>query len=384
MASDLLIPLIIRVVGSNSNLLTFLMHLFEMIGPFRDLLDGGSGPIFGYQSARRSGLAATIAAMLRPRAFPGEAKLNIRFWEKDGYSCVDLRRSDGWDHSSGSTPPLRYGEVRHLQRGSDGKLHMNIMVIDVGGHHVKILVTGQEDRREFESGPEMTAREMVDGVKKLAEGREFDVVSLGYPGPTLRGRPLAEPKNLGTGWVGFDYEGAFGCPVKLINDAAMQAVGELPGRADALPGTWHGARLGDDRRGHRRTDGTGPFVLIGKRHTSTTSGERGLQHLGKKRWRHRVTKVVEDLRNALEPTDVVIGGGNAKKLKDIAPMGARIVDNANAFSRADSSSGRVTSSIQTSSLPTHGAGRTSVERSQPRPARVDPEKSEPSRNPSGD
>jgi polyphosphate glucokinase len=106
---------------------------------------------------------------------------------------------------------------------------MKILVVDVGGNHVKILATGQETERKLDSGPELTAQAMVDGVKKLSEEWEFDAVSLGYPGPIIRGRPLAEPKNLGTGWVGFDFEGAFGCPVKLINDAAMQAVGSYQG-----------------------------------------------------------------------------------------------------------------------------------------------------------
>jgi polyphosphate glucokinase len=106
---------------------------------------------------------------------------------------------------------------------------MKILVVDVGGNHVKILVTGQETRRKFDSGQALTAHAMIDSVKNLADEWEFDAVSLGYPGPTFRGRPLTEPKNLGTGWVGFDYEEAFGCPVKLINDAAMRAVGSYRG-----------------------------------------------------------------------------------------------------------------------------------------------------------
>ena len=124
---------------------------------------------------------------------------------------------------------------------------MNVLVIDVGGNHVKILVTGQTVRRRFESGPAMTVEKMVEGVRESAEGWSFDVVSLGYPGPVLRGRPVSEPKNLAPGWVGFDFEKAFGCPVKLINDAAMQALGSYQGRANAVPWPGHGARLGDDR-----------------------------------------------------------------------------------------------------------------------------------------
>ena len=227
---------------------------------------------------------------------------------------------------------------------------MNILVVDVGGNHVKILVTGQEVKREFESGPGLTAGEMVDGVKKLADGWEFEAVSLGYPGPTLRGRPLAEPRNLGTGWVGFDYEGAFGRPVKLINDAAMQAVGSYRGGRMLFLGL--GTGLGSAMIVEGIVE---PLELAHLPYRKATYedyvGQRGLERLGKKRWRHRVAKVVEDLREALEPTDIVIGGGNAKNLKE-APPGSRIGDNENAFS-----GGFIlwtgNDSIQISSLPTH-------------------------------
>ena len=102
---------------------------------------------------------------------------------------------------------------------------MNILVIDVGGTHVKILATGQNEKREFESGPSMTAQEMASGVRKLAGDWSYDVVSIGYPGPVLRDHPVAEPRNLGKGWVGFDFRKAFGRPVRLVNDAEMQALG---------------------------------------------------------------------------------------------------------------------------------------------------------------
>ena len=116
-----------------------------------------------------------------------------------------------------------------MEHSDDQMAGKSILVIDVGGSHVKILATGRQESRRFESGPDMTARAMVDGVKALAEGWEFDAVSIGYPGPTLHGHPLAEPQNLGIGWVGFDFEEAFGRPVKLLNDAAMQAVGSYQG-----------------------------------------------------------------------------------------------------------------------------------------------------------
>jgi polyphosphate glucokinase len=245
---------------------------------------------------------------------------------------------------------------------------MKILVVDVGGNHVKILATGQETHRKFDSGPGLTARAMVDGVKKLADGWEFDAVSVGYPGPTLRGRPLAEPRNLGAGWVGFDYEGAFGCPVKLINDAAMQAVGSYQGGRMLFLGL--GTGLGSAMIVEGIVE---PMELAHLSYRKATYehyvGERGLKHLGKKRWRNRVTKVVEDLRKAFEPTDVVIGGGNAKKLKS-APQGARIGTNANAFS-----GGFIlwtgNEFIQLASLPTHGAGR--APEAVPDSAGVDPE-----------
>src|SRR6516164_1350847 len=106
---------------------------------------------------------------------------------------------------------------------------MNVLVVDVGGTHVKILAIGQTEPREFLSGPSLTAEQMVASVKDLAGDWKYDVVSVGYPGPVLHGRPVAEPHHLGPGWVGFDFQAAFGCPVKLINDAAMQALGSYHG-----------------------------------------------------------------------------------------------------------------------------------------------------------
>jgi polyphosphate glucokinase len=233
---------------------------------------------------------------------------------------------------------------------------MKILVVDVGGTHVKILATGQETRRKFESGPDLTAQEMVDVVKKLAEGWEFDVVSVGYPGPTLRGRPLAEPKNLGAGWVGFDFEKAFGRPVKLMNDAALQAVGSYQGGRLLFLGL--GTGLGSAMIVEGIVE---PMELAHLPYRKATYehyvGDRGMERLGKKRWKRQVSKVVEGLAKALEPTDIVIGGGNVKKLDEL-PSGARPGDNANAFT-----GGFIlwtgSDSIPTSALPTLRAGHPS-------------------------
>jgi len=134
---------------------------------------------------------------------------------------------------------------------------MNVLVVDVGGSNVKILATGQDEPRKFSSGPKMSAAEMVSGVKELAEGWEYDVMSIGYPGSALRDRVVSEPHNLAKGWVGFDFQSAFGCPVKLINDAAMQALGSYKGGKLLFLGL--GFRNGG--RWHRRADGAGPPAL---------------------------------------------------------------------------------------------------------------------------
>jgi polyphosphate glucokinase len=206
---------------------------------------------------------------------------------------------------------------------------MNVLVVDVGGTHVKILATGQEARREFPSGLILTAEQMVRGVKELARDWKHDVVSIGYPGPVLHGRPVAEPHNLAPGWVGFDYAVAFGCPVKVINDAAMQALGSYQGGKMLFLG------LGTGLGSTMVLDGIVEPMELGhlpyKKSTyEDYVGIRGLDRLGKKKWRQYVADVVAALIAALQPDDVVLGGGNVKKLKELPP-GCRAGDNANAF-----------------------------------------------------
>jgi polyphosphate glucokinase len=207
---------------------------------------------------------------------------------------------------------------------------MRVLVVDVGGTHVKILATGRKAHREVESGPTMTAQQMVTDVKQLAVGWTYEAVSIGYPGPVIHNRPLHEPRNLGGGWVGFDFRRAFGHPVKLINDAAMQALGSYKGGHMLFLG------LGTGLGSAMVVDGiVEPMELAHLPYRKGRTyedylGLRGLRRLGKKRWRHHVTLAVEQLKAALEPDDVVIGGGNVKKLDELPP-GCRLGDNANAF-----------------------------------------------------
>jgi polyphosphate glucokinase len=206
---------------------------------------------------------------------------------------------------------------------------MNVLVVDVGGTNVKILVTGQETPRKFPSGPTLTPQDMVAGVLKAAEDWNFEAVSIGYPGPILRGRPVAEPANLGRGWVGFDFEGAFGSPVKLANDAAMQALGSYEGGKMLFLG------LGTGLGSALITNGlVEPMELAHlpyrKRTFEDYVGQRGLKRLGKKKWQRHVADVVERLTGALQPDYVVLGGGNVRKLEELPP-GTRAGENANAF-----------------------------------------------------
>ncbi|HEY2414936.1 MAG TPA: ROK family protein [Pirellulaceae bacterium] len=206
---------------------------------------------------------------------------------------------------------------------------MNILVVDVGGTHVKVLATGQTEPRRFDSGPKFTPERMVLGVKELANDWSYEAVTIGYPGLVLRGRPIADPHNLGAGWVGFDYETAFGCPVRIINDAAMQALGSYRGGKMLFLG------LGTGLGSTLIVDGIVQPMELGhlpyrKATYEDYVGIRGLDRRGKKKWRKSVADVVARLVAALEPDDVVLGGGNVKKLKELPP-GCRVGDNANAF-----------------------------------------------------
>ncbi len=205
-----------------------------------------------------------------------------------------------------------------------------ILAIDVGGTHVKVLATGRRKPLEIPSGPKMTAKQMVRDVRKATVGWRYSVVSIGYPGPVLHGKPVSEPPNLGGGWVGFDFEKGFGHPVRLINDAAMQALGSYKGGRMLFLG------LGTGLGSALIVDGVlEPMELAhlpfkkGKTYEGLV-GNAALQRFGKKKWRRYVTDVVTQLQAALEADDVVVGGGNAKLLRSL-PKGVRLGSNSNAF-----------------------------------------------------
>ena len=195
---------------------------------------------------------------------------------------------------------------------------MRVLAIDVGGTHVKILATGEREPREFPSGPTLTARAMVTRVKRLAGDWKYDVVAVGYPGPVLRDRPVAEPHNLGRGWVGFDFRAAFKRPVRLMNDAAMQALGSYEGGKMLFLGlgTGLGSALIVDSIVEPMELGHLPYR---KATYEDYVGRRALEKMGKKKWRRNVRDVVERLTAALEPDDVVLGGGNVRNLKELPP-----------------------------------------------------------------
>ena len=208
--------------------------------------------------------------------------------------------------------------------------HKNILVVDVGGTNVKVRATGQKDTVKIPSGPQMTAGKMVKEVLKVSKDWKYDAVSIGYPGPVVHGRPLSEPHNLGGGWMGFDFKKAFKRPVKIVNDAAMQAIGIYSGGRMLFLG------LGTGLGSAMIVDGIlEPMELAHlpykKGHTyEDYLGIRGLKRLGKKKWRKNVFEVVQLLKTSLETDHVVLGGGNSKLLKELPP-GVRLGDNSTAF-----------------------------------------------------
>ena len=206
----------------------------------------------------------------------------------------------------------------------------HVLVIDVGGSHIKFRMGPRGPIRRFVSGPDMTAADMAGQVRKVARNLPYEAVSIGYPGLVLRGRIAAEPFNLGPGWVGYDFEKALGKPVRVINDATMQALGSYEGGRMLFLG------LGTGLGATLILDGTVEPMEIGHmpykrgRTFEDYAGERGRERLGNRKWRKAVAEVVARLKDVLEADYVVLGGGNAARLKEL-PEGARLGDNLNAF-----------------------------------------------------
>lgn len=205
-----------------------------------------------------------------------------------------------------------------------------VLVVDVGGTHVKCAASGRGKRVEFASGPDMTPVRMMKRLRGLTAGWRFDAVSIGYPGVVANGRIVREPHNLGRGWIDFDFSAAFGCPVRIINDAAMQALGAYAGgkmlflglgtglgSALIVDGVVAALELGHLRCGSRRT-------------YEDEVGDAARRRLGNRKWRRKVDAVVADFRDALLPDSIVIGGGNVAHLRDLPPL-ARLGGNADAI-----------------------------------------------------
>jgi polyphosphate glucokinase len=207
---------------------------------------------------------------------------------------------------------------------------MKILVIDVGGQHVKLRLQDQDEVRKCPSGPTLTAREMVKMVRDATRDWSYDRITIGYPGPVLGGTIQLEPVNLGEGWLGFDFEKAFGCPVRLINDAAMQALGSYEGGRMLFLGlgTGLGSTLVYDNVIVPMELGHLPY----KKGLTFEDyvGQAGLKRLGRRKWQRTVVDVVERLRNAFLCEYIVLGGGNVKKLDELPPA-CRMGDNSNAF-----------------------------------------------------
>jgi len=214
--------------------------------------------------------------------------------------------------------------------GRKSKAPQRILVLDVGGSHVKLRIGPHAAEKKFESGPKMTPEQMVKGVRKLVKPADYDAASIGYPGVVFRGRIAAEPFNLGRGWVGFDFQAALGKPVRIINDAAMQAVGSYTGGRMLFLGlgTGMGATLILDGVIEPMELGHLPYKR-GRTYEQFV-GQHGLERLGKKKWRKEVADVVAQLSHALEVDYVVLGGGNVRLLKEV-PKGARLGANSNAM-----------------------------------------------------
>ena len=205
-----------------------------------------------------------------------------------------------------------------------------VLVLDVGGTHVKMRIGTRGSIREFKSGRKLNAKRMVGQVLKMTSDWDYDVISVGFPGVVVHGKIAAEPHNLGTGWIGFDFQAAFAKPVRVINDAALQAVGSYRGGRMLFLGLGTGLGVTLILDGVVEPMEIGHMPYKRGRTFEDYAGERGRKRLGNKKWRKAVAEVVARLKDVLEVDYVVLGGGNAMRLKEL-PEGARLGDNLNAF-----------------------------------------------------
>ena len=208
-----------------------------------------------------------------------------------------------------------------------------VLSIDIGGSHVKARILEDPDKRRFESGPELTPSQMVEGVKKIVQGWSFNRISIGMPAPIANNTAVIDPVNLGDGWKGFDFAGAFDLPTRVVNDAAMQAIGSYEGGSMLFMGL--GTGLGTcliDRYVVHPTEIAHMPYKDGRSYEEVV-GEAGLEESGKKEWKKNVLEVADILYNGLLPDYIILGGGNSKKFKDDdkLPTYCRRGDNANAF-----------------------------------------------------
>jgi polyphosphate glucokinase len=207
---------------------------------------------------------------------------------------------------------------------------MNTLVIDIGGTHVKILASGHRKPIKIPSGPAMTPKQMVRLVRESTTGWRFSRISIGYPGPVAHGRPLTDPKHLGPGWVGFDFARAFGRPVKIVNDAAMQALGSYRGGRMLFLGLGTGLGSAVIADGVLEPMELAHLPYKKGRTYEDYVGSRSLRQRGKRKWRKHVLDVTRRFKAAVEADYVVLGGGNVRLLRTL-PRGVRRGRNANAF-----------------------------------------------------
>jgi polyphosphate glucokinase len=227
-------------------------------------------------------------------------------------------------------PTERAGQAGDSKRPAQPSAPSTILVLDLGGTKVKMLATGETEPIKFPSGKELTPARLVESVQKLSKSWKYEAISIGYPGLVGSQGPRSEPGNLGPGWVGFDFAAAFGKPVKMTNDAAMQALGSYEGGRMLFVGL--GTGLGSTLiTGHMIIPlELGRMIYDRDRTLGDVLGRQGLSRLGKARWRKAVDRVVTALMHSFLADYVVVGGGNAKNVKDLPP-GARLGHNLTAF-----------------------------------------------------